>query len=488
MAIHSLLDLGGQLADRCPLRVRFRSDVRVERPQPSVAELWHPWGGHRVPASDAVLSFLERMAAEGVELNSIAVDDGPVELAQVLWVLDTFEFLVAIEVLRDGSLVAFVEPAALDAEFGPLVDNVADQPLSRFAFVQAAEGGAVVESAVAAYRVTISAEWLGRLLPGLLVDPPKADPSAGDVSSALRSTLGVVGLLEAAEPLGRDGQSEGQELRRMGEMHDLLLHRRSRWGRWDGAFGAAFPYLGSIGPPEPVPVPSGGELITLPVPAWPDVVARDGSFTEVLERRASARKPGLAPLSMPQLGEFLFRCARVRGTYGPHPDSGLPYVAVDRPFPSGGGMHDLELYLVVREVAGLAPGAYHYMAAQHCLEAQAADSHAIDSLLAGATRATMTADPPQVLIVIASRMVRMAWKYRSITYATILKNVGVLYQTMYLVATAMGLGPCALGSGDDVAADRVLGLTRRCELAVGEFMVSSYGAGWADLPVLHDWP
>ena len=67
----------------------------------------------------------------------------------------------------------------------------------------------------------------------------------------------------------------------------------------------------------------------------------------------------------------------------------------------------------------------------------------------------------------------MSWKYRSISYATTLKNVGVLYQTLYLVATAMDLAGCALGSGDDVAAEQVLHLAARSEIVVGEFMLGN---------------
>ena len=46
----------------------------------------------------------------------------------------------------------------------------------------------------------------------------------------------------------------------------------------------------------------------------------------------------------------------------------------------------------------------------------------------------------------------MSWKYASIAHALTLKNVGVLQQTLYLVATAMGLAPCALGGYSDTFA------------------------------------
>ena len=51
--------------------------------------------------------------------------------------------------------------------------------------------------------------------------------------------------------------------------------------------------------------------------------------------------------------------------------------------------------------------------------------------------------PPQILITISARFGRMSWKYSSIAYSLILKDVGVLIQTLYLMATDMALGGCA---------------------------------------------
>jgi SagB-type dehydrogenase family enzyme len=151
----------------------------------------------------------------------------------------------------------------------------------------------------------------------------------------------------------------------------------------------------------------------------------------------------------------------------------MPYEAVDKPLPAGGGMHELELYLIVHRVEGLPEGAYHYAAHRHALESISARPAALALLLQSAMRASAAPEPPHVLFKIASRFARMSWKYRSISYATTLKNVGVLYQTMYLVATSMRLAACALGSGDDVAAEQALSLAARSEIAVGEFMLGT---------------
>ncbi|MBV9209430.1 MAG: SagB family peptide dehydrogenase, partial [Acidobacteria bacterium] len=82
-------------------------------------------------------------------------------------------------------------------------------------------------------------------------------------------------------------------------------------------------------------------------------------------------------------------------------------------------------------------------------------------------------EKPQVLITLASRFQRMAWKYHAIAYAATLKNVGVLFQTMYLVATDMGLAACALGSGNSDLFARAAGTDYYAETSVGEFMLGA---------------
>jgi hypothetical protein len=83
---------------------------------------------------------------------------------------------------------------------------------------------------------------------------------------------------------------------------------------------------------------------------------------------------------------------------------------------------------------------------------------------------------PDALVTVTSRFQRMAWKYRAMAYATTLRHTGVLYQTMYLVATAMGLAPCGLGNGDADMSARVLGLDYLKESSVVRF------------PARHPWP
>jgi SagB-type dehydrogenase family enzyme len=80
---------------------------------------------------------------------------------------------------------------------------------------------------------------------------------------------------------------------------------------------------------------------------------------------------------------------------------------------------------------------------------------------------------PQVVLVLTARFARMAWKYETMAYAVMLKHVGVIFQTLYLVATAMGLAPCALGNGGADLFARAAGLDPLVEGSVGEFVIGS---------------
>ena len=137
--------------------------------------------------------------------------------------------------------------------------------------------------------------------------------------------------------------------------------------------------------------------------------------------------------------------------------------------PSGGGSWPLELYVAINECEGLARGFYHYDAGTHALVPIEAPAHQLDALLGEAAFAMGASAPPQVLITIAARFGRSSWKYSSLAYGLILKDVGVLMQTLYLIATEMGLGGCAIGSVNIGSFARITGLEFHVEGPVGQF-------------------
>ena len=167
-----------------------------------------------------------------------------------------------------------------------------------------------------------------------------------------------------------------------------------------------------------------------------------------------------------RLGHLLHRAAARRSVFT---SEGIELSR--RPAPSGGGLAALELYPVVHRCAGLEPGLYHYEADTHRLRRLADVPDEVAGALVDA------ADPPQVTLLVFLRHTRIAWKYERIAYQLALLDLGVLYQTLWLAATAMGLGGYPLGSVDaDRLADAV-GLDVLEETGLGAFFLGRPGAG-----------
>jgi SagB-type dehydrogenase family enzyme len=145
-----------------------------------------------------------------------------------------------------------------------------------------------------------------------------------------------------------------------------------------------------------------------------------------------------------------------------------------RPYPSAGSAYELELYLTVTQCEGLASGFYHYDADRHVLVPIAARAQDIKAQLESAAFAMDAERLPQILLTVAARFDRVAWKYSAIAYSLILKDVGVLLQTLSLAVTEMGLGGCAIGTGNIELFSKMTGLPFHVEGPVGQF---AFGRG-----------
>jgi len=187
------------------------------------------------------------------------------------------------------------------------------------------------------------------------------------------------------------------------------------------------------------------------------------------------------PVTLSELARFLQQTAHVKSKWSNPLDFGegplgpvLDYTA--RPYPAAGSAYELEIYLTVNHCEGLARGFYHYDADRHVLVSIAARAHDIEMQFSAASFAMDAMKQPQILITIAARFDRVAWKYSAIAYSLILKDVGVLLQTFYLAATEMGLGGCAIGTGNIDLFARMTGLPFHVEGSVGQF---AFGRGAA---------
>jgi SagB-type dehydrogenase family enzyme len=256
------------------------------------------------------------------------------------------------------------------------------------------------------------------------------------------------------------------------DFHDLLFHARSTQGRHANPLGGICAYA-AIRPPLPaVRPPWPGQKIDLQTTtlAPADIVS---PVARLLRERHSVRTfDDQRPITLAELARFLDSTARVLSTWQSQMDLGdaRPVVAyATRPYPSAGASYELELYLAIDKCEGIARGFYHYDAGGHALVPIDARMQEVEALLTAAQFAMDAPAPPQVVITIAARFGRVSWKYSSLAYALVLKDVGVLIQTLYLMTTDMDLGGCAIGSTNVDLFAKMTGIEFHVEGPVGQF-------------------
>lgn len=370
---------------------------------------------------------------------------------------------LAVTVLHDGVAQYTVVPKGNWWPVPP-VERSGPLTLSRFAVMRRDHNGLQLTSPRSPVVVRIHAAQIAALVAG----PLTADSAGSALPDRLAADLARAGLLVGAGDVESFQEAQWSP-------HELWFHDGSRQS-YERAGSTRFSHFGATlwakdrFPPLPGrPVPMSTRTVALVRPDLTRLHKTDPTLTGVLEGRRSIRAyDESSPVTINQLGELLFRCARVRST-----DNSQGWDTSDRPYPAGGAVHELELYLVVRSAAGLEPGMYHYDAFEHQLEALDAAEPPRRRLLQAAARAMGAEQPPQVLILIAARFGRLMWKYESMPLALILKHVGVLTQTLYTVATAMRLAPCAVEAGDTDAFAQATGHDRLTESSVGEFCLGS---------------
>jgi SagB-type dehydrogenase family enzyme len=343
--------------------------------------------------------------------------------------------------------------------------------------MRAAGGELVVESPTAQHRVVLHrplAAWVAGSLSGptttteLAALLKVAEPVVADIVAYLVAS-GVVLVAEPGAP-PRFGEDDDPELVQWSR-HDLQFHSRSRMGRHDGPTGTAFPYADRR-PAAPVTRPRPeGPRFPLYRPAMTDLAAGDPPLTEVIEVSRSYRDYSERAVSAEELGELLFRVARIRATELGSAAIETNYTVSDRPYPSTADLYELELYLSVDRCAGLPRGNYHYDPREHALTLVSDSEPELAELLDIAKVAAGSTQRPPVLITVTTRIARLSWIYSGIAYATTLKHVGALQQTLHLVATAMGLASTALAVDDGATVDQALRLDWPSEVSVGDFLI-----------------
>jgi SagB-type dehydrogenase family enzyme len=183
------------------------------------------------------------------------------------------------------------------------------------------------------------------------------------------------------------------------------------------------------------------ERVALPDPER----LRGLTVEEALDRRRSLRDYSDQPLSLEALSRLL------------HAAQGITEDRLQfRAAPSAGALYPVELYPVVHNVSGLAAGIYHYAVREHALERLRQGDFRGRVTKAGLYQRFL--GRANVCFVLSAIFQRTRWKYRERAYRYVLLEAGHIGQNLYMAATSMGLGACAVGAFLDGELNALLGL------------------------------
>lgn len=200
--------------------------------------------------------------------------------------------------------------------------------------------------------------------------------------------------------------------------------------------------------------------------------ADDNTFDQLLERRITCRNfDTQRQLPHALLSRLLGRVFLARSSVPVTEDT----VFLKKTSPSGGGLHPIEAYLVIRNVAGVADGLYHYHPVAHALEPMPAPSVPIEQLMLDALARQHWFADAHVMVVMAPRYCRNFWKYRhhAKAYRAVVLEAGHLSQTLYLSATEMGLGAYVTCAINEALLEQAFGLD-----PMTEGVLAVCGFGW----------
>ncbi len=127
-----------------------------------------------------------------------------------------------------------------------------------------------------------------------------------------------------------------------------------------------------------------------------------------------------------------------------------------RAAPSAGALFPIETYVFIQRVEPLKPGIYHYNFDEHSLSAIAFGN--VIKPLAGACMNQSAVVEAAVVLAWSAVIERCTDQYKQRGYRYLYMEAGHICQNLYLAATAIGIGSCAIGAFYDDEVNRLLGI------------------------------
>ena len=330
-----------------------------------------------------------------------------------------------------------------------------------------------------------------QLLGGTLARVPLSrlyaiSPASGAELPLTREELDVLLALSSTEWVDADG-FDGAVVDRLVEADLLVTDERddfderlrdSGWNLYAAGYHFLTRWRGvDIRDEEGDVIPSDAEAVRAflqkhgtPPPAFRDVhesrtvidlpIAEPGGglYSALAARRTTRSFDSSRPLALEELALVL---KHVFGAIASARTPGGEIVTLKRTSPSAGGLHPIEAFPLLSNVAGVDPGIYQDDAQRHALALlEPLEREAARSLATQFVSGQTYFGSAHALLLLVARFVRSNWKYRrhQKAYASVLLDAGHLSQTLYLVATDRGLGAFVTDVINNAEIDDRLGL------------------------------
>ena len=200
--------------------------------------------------------------------------------------------------------------------------------------------------------------------------------------------------------------------------------------------------------PELFKKPVSDIIIDLPTDFSEVPINKD--FLNIVNNRSSFRVYSGEEITLEELSLILWCSQGVKAMRGKN-------YATLRVVPCGGSRHEFELYLAVQYVKGLQRGYYHYLPKNHQLEFLKAEDD-IKPFIGKSVAGQNWARKASVVFYFDMVAYRAEWRYGIYTHRVALIDAGYPSENIYLTATALGLGSCALGAIDEDTCNAAFGL------------------------------
>jgi SagB-type dehydrogenase family enzyme len=231
--------------------------------------------------------------------------------------------------------------------------------------------------------------------------------------------------------------------------------RADGWSNWDRI--KTDQKRGHASPSIQLVLPNTSQVINL-VPPEKIAIGRMPLFTAIKQRRSHRKFTGES-FTFEELSFLIWATQGLFRTVG---NQGANL----RTVPSGGGRHPFETYLAVFRVEEVPEGIYRYDVLDHRLVRLMVPYTLNPETLTKGCRNQNYFEGAAVTFIWTVVPYRTYWRYGELSSKIIAQDSGHMCQNLYLAATSIGAGTCAIGAYYQDIMDKLLGVDGSNEFVV----------------------